>query len=157
MTDRPRAIIREIDGQLVLDDPDALAVMQAVERENLRRLISGVPEMRDRVRHFAGRIHDPHGDDGTRWTIVMLCVDDPNGAKLADLLMPGHDWDAIRARGEVPWARGLADRATFQEMFDSVAPEVGKALRAIDGIAVIAADRGIITVFAESELQGEHL
>jgi hypothetical protein len=152
MTDTPRAIIREIDGQLVLDDPDALAVIRAIERENIRRFLATTEAMRDRVWHFASRIRDPHGDDGTRWLVIMLCVDDPNGAVLAEALMPGHDWGAIRARGEVPWARGLADRAALQSMLDAAYPDVGNELRAIAGVAVLAMDRGIIAAFAEKDI-----
>lgn len=34
MSDQPRAIIREINDQLVLDDPDALAMIRVVEKLN---------------------------------------------------------------------------------------------------------------------------
>jgi hypothetical protein len=146
-----RATVREIDGQLVLDDPDALAVARAVARENVRRLLI-TPEVRERIRHFAGRIKEPHADEGTRLLIVWLCVDDPSGAAIAEILMPGHDWSAIRARGEVPFARGLAERAGVQAMLDSVTPTAGAELRAIEGIAVLAVDRGIGAVFAEAAL-----
>jgi hypothetical protein len=30
-----RATVREIDGQLVIDDPDAVAVIRVIERENI--------------------------------------------------------------------------------------------------------------------------
>ena len=146
-----RAIIREVGGQLVLDDPDALAVVRAVERENIRRFLIR-PEVLERIRYFAGRIRDPNGDDGTRLMIVWLCVDDPNGAALADHLMPGHDWNAIRARGEVPFARGLVTRDGIQAMLDEAAPRAGAELQLIEGIAVLAVDHGIVTVFAEASL-----
>lgn len=146
-----RATVRQIDGQLVLDDPDAVAAIRAIERENVRRRLV-TPEVRDRIRHFAGRIRDPHSDDGTRLLIVWLCVDDPNGAALAAVLMPGHDWDAYRARGEVPYARGLAAREGIQAMLDDGAPRAGVELSLIEGIAVLAIDCGVVTVFAEASL-----
>lgn len=106
--DSPRAVVREVDGRLVLFDPDALAIVRAVERENIRRFLSET-EPRGRIQYFAGRVVQ-RGDTGYLFLIVMLCVDDPNGAALADILMPGHDWSAYRARGEQPWARGLTSR-----------------------------------------------
>ena len=42
--------------------------------------------------------------------LVCIDVDDPTWKFLVDALMPGHDWEAIRARGELPVARGSAMR-----------------------------------------------
>lgn len=151
--DYPRAIVREVDGRLVLDDPDARAVIRAVECENIRRLLIEA-EPRQRIQHFAGRIAQ-RNDTGLFLMIVMLCVDDPKGAALANVLMPGYDWASIRARGEIPWARGLATRAGIQELLDGAEHEAAAELRAIAGIAVLAIDRGIVTVFDGAEFAPE--
>ena len=85
--DYPRAVVREIDGQLVLDDPDAVAVIHAVEKHNCRNTF----EMNaDRVAHFKRRLaeRDMTADQAV---IVLLNVDDVHGGPLADALMPGHN------------------------------------------------------------------
>lgn len=147
------ATVREVNGQLVIDDPTAVAVITAIERENIRRLIA-TPEQRDRIAHFVRRIAVRAPELGCAerdLAIVHLCVDDPNGAALADVLMPGHDWDAIRALGQVPYARGIATRDGLQAGLDAAFPEAGAVLREIAGIAVVAMDRGVVAVFAAVE------
>ncbi len=122
-------------------------LVRAVEVDNLRRLI--INTQLDRLRHFEGRLRDL-GLSPAEYLIVILCVDDANGAALADALMPGHDWSAIRATGQVPFVRGLVSRPEIQAaLIGPAASELG----AIDGVAVLAMDRGIITAFAASELR----
>lgn len=131
---------------MIVDDPFAVAVLRAVERENVRRML--VAHQRERVQHFTGRIRDL-GLSPTEYLIVILNVDDPNGAALAEILMPGHDWSPIRASGQVPFARGLASRPALQ---DVLIGEPASELAKINGVAVLAMDRGIIAAFALSEL-----
>lgn len=133
---------------LLLIDPAALAFVRAVERENVRRLI--VDTQLDRVRHFERRLRHL-GLSPAEYLIVILNVDDANGAALADVLMPGYDWSAIRATGQTPIARGLASRPALQESLGGVA--AGEELASIEGVAVLAMDRGLVAAFAVSELQ----
>lgn len=157
MTTKPTATVREIDGQLVLDDPDSIAVITAIERENVRQLIAS-PEQRDRIAHFVKRIAVRAPELGLQeheLTVVHLCVDDPNGAALADELMPGHDWNGIRAAGQVPYARWIAVRDGLQALLDEVFPGIAPTLREIPGIAVVAMDRGVVAVFAAAALLAE--
>lgn len=141
------ATVRNVGAQLVLDDPEALGVIRAVEKHNLRTLLD---QNRERVEHFTRRA-DELGRSPLDVVIVILAVDDPFGGALADALMPGHDWQAIRARGEIPLARGLAGRAGIQDALDSVDPEAGKKLWASESLSVVVVDRGVAEVFPAVE------
>ena len=142
--DYPRAVVREIDGQLVLDDPDAVAVIHAVEKHNCRNTF----EMNaDRVAHFKRRLaeRDMTADQAV---IVLLNVDDVHGGPLADALMPGHNWQEIRDRGEIPFARGLAMREGIQGVLGTFDKEAAEKLQGMTDIAVVVVDRGVAEVFA---------
>ncbi len=140
----PRATVREVDGQLVLDDPDALAVVRAVEKHNCRATL----EMhKGRIAHFKERAI-AKGVDG--WVIVILNVDDPTGKRITDILMPGQEamWQTLRDSGQVPFARGLAGRDGMQELVAALDAETGDKLRAMAGkAAVIVVDRGVVETF----------
>ena len=58
---------------------------------------------------------------------VCIDVDDPSWTDLVEVLMPGHDWDAYRARGEKPVARGTV-RADITEYLCEVVPNIAPAL-----------------------------
>lgn len=138
------ATIREINGQLVLDDPDALGMIKAVGQANCKETLS---TQLDRVQHFVRRI-DERGLTTDDVVIGLLNVDDPHGGPLADILMPDYDWQAVRDRGEIPFARGLAHRAGIQGAVDLVDTNVGARLRAIRGNpAVVVMDHGVVEVF----------
>ena len=142
--DDPRAVVRKIGSQLVLDDPDAVAVIREVGRFNLK----GVLELNaDRVKHFKRRLAE-RGMTAGEAVIVLLNVDDVHGGPLADVLMPGFDWQAIRDRGEVPFARGLAMREGIQEALGSFDEEAATELRGMDKVAVVVVDHGVAGVFA---------
>jgi len=140
--EKPTAMVREVDGQLVLDDPQGLEVVRAVAKHNLKWLIEANTE---RVAYFKNRIKDlgKTSDD----VVIVLHVDDPQAGLLADLLMPGHDWQAYRDRGEVPVARGLAGRLGIQEALDNLDPEAGEKLRKSTSVAVVAMDFGVAEVY----------
>jgi hypothetical protein len=133
------------NGNLV--DQDALAMIHAIERHNIRQLI--LTTLRDRVAHFVRR-HQALGVTAADYLIVILHVDDPNGAALAEVWMPGYDWSPIRTRGEIPIASGLCQRPPLQDMLRGTM--ASRELAAINGIAVLIMARGIITAFAASEL-----
>lgn len=61
-----------------------------------------------RILHFARRIVERGHAPGTV-VIVVIDADDVYGHELVEALMPGRDWSAVRARGERPIARGLAE------------------------------------------------
>lgn len=156
MSDEPEArVIQGPDGQLILDDPAARGVIAAVEahnrsidRQNLR---SFIVQNRERIDYFVQRILDR----GLTWqdaVVTCIQVDDPLGGQLADALMPGHDWQAIRDLGQVPCARGLAGREGIQEMLDALsklAPgyeNIGRQLSDIRTYALVAVGYGTVVV-----------
>lgn len=93
-------ITHACDGSLVLVDPDAFALAEALGKGACKNLLAANAE---RLAHFAERARGRYDV-----CFVLLDVDDVRGAALADVLMPGHDWQQYRNRGEKPLARGLA-------------------------------------------------
>ena len=142
--DATGAVVREVDGQLVLDDPVAVAVISAVEKHNCRNTL----EMNaDRVEHFKRRLTE-RGMTPDQAVIVLLNVDDVHGGPLADALMPGHNWQEIRDKGEVPFARGLAMRDGIQEALGAFDKDAATKLQSISDVAVVVVDHGVAEVFA---------
>lgn len=147
----PTATVRVIDGRLVLDDPDALGAAMAVEAHNRKVACQALfDDNAERVAHFVGRI-TARGDSPEHVLIVILDLDDSYGAQLADLLMPGQDWNLLRshlAPGETPVARGLASRDGIQSMLDELNKSEGDALRTIRDVpAVVVMTAGTQRVF----------
>ena len=101
---------------------------------------------RDRVAWFRRRALE-RGLAPCEVVIVLLAVDDHNGAALADVLMPGHDWQAYRDRGEAPVARGLAGRDGIQQALELIDGEAAEKLRTATKLAVVVVDRGVAEVF----------
>lgn len=143
-SDEPRARVREVNGKLVLDDPDALAVARAVAKHNCRATLD---VQIDRVRHFKKRMAELNRT-AEEVVIVLINVDATFGADLANALMPGHDWQQYRDRGEVPFARGLAGREGLQRCLDVIDNDASKKLCDLVGLAVVVVDRGTVEVFA---------
>jgi len=141
--DEVRARVVEIDGKLVLDDPDAVGVIRAVAKHNCRILFE---HNSDRVAHFTERAK-LRGLPPTEVVIVIINVDAPFGKALADALMPGFNWQEVRDRGEIPIARGLAGREGLQEALDFIDPEAAAKLRASE-FAVIVVDQGVAEVYS---------
>lgn len=142
----PRAVVREVDGQIVLDDPDALAVIKGIGKANCRRTFEAQAE---RVAHFKRRIHEL-GREPDEVLIVLLNVDDPNGGQLAEVLMPGQEetWETFRRAGQIPFARGLAARPGIEDLVSGMDPEAGEKLRALRGkVAVVVMDHETVEVF----------
>jgi hypothetical protein len=154
--DRPNAMVREIDGQLVLEDPEAMGMIAAVDAHNrdvAKRACRALFEANlDRVEHFVRRIAE-RGHDPADVVIVVIDVDEPSGAGavLTDELMPGHDWQAYRDRGEVPIARGLATRGGIQSFLDVLDGEAAGLLRRWEGIAVVVVTGGMASVYADTK------
>lgn len=134
---------RDENGQLVLNDPEALEVITAVGKHNCTLTFEANA---DRVSHFRQRFVDRR-DDSKNVVIVIACVDDHNGKQLADALMQEHDWNQYRQRGEIPFARGLAGRQTVQEFLGFFDQQASDKLRGFDGLAVVVIDHGVAEVF----------
>ena len=139
----PRARVIAVDGQLVLVDPDAAAVVATVNDYNLAPTFD---LNRARIAHFKKRIAEL-GRSPQELLIVVLNADHPVGGPLADLLMPGADWQQYRDRGEVPFASGLTEREPMQQLLDDIAPDAGEKLRAIEGAAVVIMDHEAVGAY----------
>lgn len=137
------AVVRKIDGQLVLDDPQAVAVFRAVSKHNCRGTFN-INE--DRVVHFKNRMAE-RGLSADQVVIVLVNVDDVNGGPLADALMPGTDWQQIRDQGQVPFARGLAGRPGIQDIIADFDKEAAEKLAVMSAPAVVVVDHGVAEVF----------
>jgi hypothetical protein len=59
-----------------------------------------------RLSEMAYRAINVLGLDPSEVATVAINVDDPAWTDLAEKLMPGHDWQSYRDRGELPIARG---------------------------------------------------
>lgn len=135
------ATVEMVDGKFVMRDDAAAAMIGAVACVNL------LGANTDRVEHFARRIVE-RGDDPAEVVITVINVDDQNGGEIADMVMPGFNWQPIRDRGETPVARGLASVSLVD-----VAEEITKGSRAsFDAInhtthaAVVVIDGGVAIV-----------
>ena len=137
-------VFQDEQGQLVLDDPEARGVIAAVQKHNCGLTLAANA---DRVRHFENRVGQL-GRSPDDVVIVVANVDTPAGWALADALMPGHDWQAYRNRGEVPFARGLAARQGIQEFVDAADAGAGQKLRQHAGLAVVVVDHQTVEIFA---------
>lgn len=144
MSEAPRATVREIDGRLVLDDPDALAMIRAVAKNNCKGTLAGHAE---RIAHFKERAVIRGVDN---FVIVLLNVDDRVGAQIAEMLMPdqGPMWQQLRETGQIPYARGLAGRDGLEELVTELDAETGAKLRGMAGkVAVVVFDHGVVEAF----------
>lgn len=140
------AVVGVVDGQPVLDDPVAEAVMGVADEYNRSVAKTWCAETlrlnADRVAHFKGRAGDRRDV-----VIVLLCVNDAYGAVLADALMPGHDWQADRDRGETPFARGLAGLDGIVRALEVYDREAADKLRALGGLGVVVVNFGVAEVY----------
>lgn len=134
------------DEPIAFDDGSSLAGAVAVAKYNCRGLLIVNAA---RVQHFVRRIAEL-GRSPADTAIVVINVDDPHGAIAAEALMPGHDWNAYRARGETPIGRGLVERPGIQEMLDAIDPAAALKFAAAE-VPVLVVDQGVVEVFEASE------
>lgn len=100
----------------------------------------------DRIAHFKRRSTEL-GKTPDEVVIVILNVDDDHGGPLAEVLMPNTNWQEFRDRGEVPFARGLANRKGIQGALWHIDREAAEKLMLMDELAVIVVDHGTADVF----------
>jgi len=153
----PQAYVKEVDGQLVLIDPVAAGVLQAINQYNGSNCRHTLEIQLERVVHFTRRIRELRKNPA-EVTIVLLNVNDPWGGAMAEILMPGHDWKPYRDRGEVPFARGLAGREGLQGVLDEIDPKEGAKLReAGPVVTVVVMDHGVVEVFKKGDWEDDYI
>lgn len=140
----PNAVVTEIDGRLVLEDPIAYAMICAVNKHNCKNTYD---LNLDRIEYFKKRIVEK-GLSPDDVVIVVINADDVNGGLVADILMPGFNWQEIRDRGEIPFARGIANRDGIRKILEAFDYEAACKLdKAID-VAVVVIDNQVAEVFS---------
>jgi len=140
----PRAVVREEGRLFILDDPDASTLISAVSKCNCKNLFDLNIE---RIAHFKNRVKELDRSAADT-VIVVINVDDVNGGPIADMLMPGFNWQEIRDRGEMPVARGLASRDGIQEILSQFDVEASEKLNGMSEIAVVVVDNQVAEIFS---------
>lgn len=79
-----------------------------------------------RLRQLAARARVKSVEESEPQGVICIDVDDPTWTPLVDLLMPGRDWNAYRARGEKPVARGVVPLDLIETVAKERYPAVGK-------------------------------
>lgn len=126
-----------------------LHVIRAIEKHNckeLLRLNTG------RMLHFVLRMKQ-RGYSPNDVVVTCINVDDPNGGPIADLLMPGQDWQAFRDQGQIPIARGLAGREGIQTILQQFDCDAADKLQRTPGIAIVVIDRGVAEIFTPEDIE----
>lgn len=112
---------------------DSLGITD-IEREQFYRL------NKDRLMQLAVRARQRTSEMGEEQCVVCIDVDDPRWTPLVDMLMPGHDWDSYRARGEKPVARGVVPCEPIESVVEDMYPAAGKFhTNGITNVVVFAA------------------
>ena len=68
------------------------------------------------------------GHNSQDMVLTFIDVDDPTWTTIVDALMPGHNWQEYRDRGEKPMARGSAYADGIIDVISELAPEVAAEL-----------------------------
>ena len=100
----------------------------------------------DRVEHFKRRFRKL-GMTVNQAVIVVVNVDDVHGGILANILMPGYNWQKIRNQGGIPFANGLAKRDGIQAALETFDNKAAKKLQDMATLAVVVVDHSVAEVF----------
>lgn len=82
---------------------------------------------KERLEHFAVRILE-RGQSLGEFYIVCIDVDDPSWTEVVEALMPNHNWQVIRDRGEKPVARGTAYVQGLKNYLTRTVPDIETGL-----------------------------
>lgn len=134
---------RGANGGLVLNDPQAAAMIRGLRKHNCR---CALELNADCIERFKRRLVE-RGLTPEQAVIVLVNVDDVHGGPLAESLMPGHDWQKYRDLGQVPFARGLAMREGIQHALALIDQEASAKLQGMAGMAIVVVDCGVAEVF----------
>ncbi len=143
--------LSSLDGSII-PDPS-----QSPTREQLERTQAAMEFFKgnaERVRHFTQRVEEL-GRTGEDTVITLIDVDDRVGKVLADMLMPGHDWQRYRDAGEIPVARGLAAKDGIPEFLKDAGYELAaNELLATNDLRVVVLNSGVALVL-DVEFSGQ--
>lgn len=140
-------LVKQVGDKLVLDDPYALGVIRTIAKNNCQNTLT---QHYDRALHFRERRREL-GHNPEDVVTVIVNVDDANGELLAEVLMPGANWQEVRDRGETPFARGLAERAGIIKALGIFDSEAKVKLEQLDGDAIVVVDFGVAEVYSYAD------
>ncbi len=127
----------------IIPDPEAASSEQLAKTQAAMGLFRANA---DRVKHFTRRVAEL-GRSSQDTVITVINVDDPIGGVLAGALMPGHDWQSYRDAGEVPVARGLADKDAISGFLGAAGFNTAQSeLMNTDDLRVVVPDAGVALV-----------
>jgi len=138
-----RAVVRYANGEIILDDPDALALLLAVAKHKCNETFA---ENADKVASLKERISEGRLTSA-QVVITIVNADDFHGRIIANEAMPGFNWQEIRDRGEIPYARGLSLREKIQDFLNFIDVAAADKLRDMNEVAVVVIDHGVAEVF----------
>lgn len=84
-------------------------------------------DSRERLEHIAFKTIRK-GLLPNQFLMVAIDVDDPSWTDVVEALMPGHNWQEIRDRGEKPIARGSAIAEPLVRYLSAAVPDIETAL-----------------------------
>lgn len=100
----------------------------------------------ERMGHFKQKV-EALGRSGADTVITLLNVDDPVGKVLADIVMPGHDWQKFRDAGETPVARGMVTKGAIPEFLTHYGyTKTADELAMTDELKVLVISSGVALV-----------
>lgn len=141
---KPLAVtIYVMDEEFISNNPEAALMAKAIGKANCMNLFD---LNTDRVEHFRNRVTELNRTSADT-VIVLINVDDVHGRSIADVLMPGFNWQEVRDRGMVPVARGLASKAVIQDMLVQFDVEACEKLKGMTELAVVVVDEAVAEVF----------
>lgn len=133
------------NGETIGPDVDDLTDPQ---RESLNACMDFFDSNAERVNYYVGRVGEL-GRSGADTVITLIDVDDPtgHGRLLADTLMPGHNWQEHRNKGEIPVARGLATKDGFPDLLAALGyNDAARELIGTDNLQVVLLHAGIVQI-----------
>jgi hypothetical protein len=125
-----------------VQDP-IVAMIQMMEKENCRTTFQ---LHSDHIAHLKNRMVE-RGLTPAEAVIAIMNVDDVNGDVIANVLMPNFDWQAIRAGGGIPFAKGLFKREGFQDLLGTFDVPAAEKLKNMTDAAVVVIDHTVAEVF----------
>lgn len=105
-----------------------------------------------RLWQLSKRAKEKIGETGIIQCVVCIDVDDASWTPLVEHLMPGHDWNIYRARGEQPIARGVVPLEPIKAMVDEFYPAASDEF-AGDKVNVVVLAAGGASVFHHFNLK----
>jgi hypothetical protein len=131
------------DGPII-PDPDKIPDSEHLERT--QAAMDFFKANSGRMKHFKQRVEEL-GRTGRDTVITLIDVNDPVGEILAEVLMPGHDWQQYRDAGKIPIAQGLAAKSAMPDFLQSFGYETAaEELAMADDLKVIVLSAGAALV-----------